>query len=127
MVAWTDGRFVMERIAQRMRNDCGVAAVAMVAGVTYEEAKAAFRFRRNGYSTNADDCIKALRRLGVKTAPRFLHGEIDDLPTINSRALVKVNRSRKNWHWVAFDPGVGLVDPGACKELRPYSYLAVQP
>ena len=56
----------MRRIKQRYGDDCGIACVAMVAGVPYAQAAEKFSLKPNGSRlTNTKDLITALRLLGV--------------------------------------------------------------
>jgi len=103
------------RIAQRNRTDCGIACVAMLARVSYEDAKAAFRSSEYGKPINAKACIRALRRLGVKIlSDRFKPLGPDNVETLKHNALLKANMRRKNWHWVVFDASKKvIIDPAS--------------
>lgn len=97
----------MELIWQRTKTDCGVACVAMVAGVTYEEAEAAFDFpkRQRHRRTDMWDVYRALRKLGKKPEKRLVPG-----PANGTNAVLKCNRGRRRtvvnvrrWHWCVWD------------------------
>ncbi len=101
----------MDRIQQRTKKDCGVACVAMLAGVPYETARAAFGFKRGIVPTSAADCIRALRKLGV-AVDRFLPLGPDPVESLTVPALLKTNKRRKKWHWTVYDPSARhVIDP----------------
>ena len=114
----------MKRVPQRTQTDCGVACVAMLAGVPYEEARAAFKFRHRNQITSTKDCIKALRRLGVLVADRLRPLGPDPVETLTCRALLKTNKRRTCWHWTVYDPASrSIIDPSASHEHRVTAYL----
>ena len=107
----------MRRVAQRRATDCGIAAVATIANVSYEEAKAAFPcFQGRGFATTAKDVRGALKRLGVR-----LGRERDKRALIKLRAqghdgllnvLIRGRRGRDVGHWIVWDASAGeLLDP----------------
>lgn len=106
---------------------CGIACVAMIAGVTYAEAKAAVRSRpnRTGNSTYYADLKWALGKFGVAYEMNGRRGfRFDGWTSINVRSIVAVECEPPragNWHWVVFDKvnSVGFVlDPRADKGIR---------
>tara|TARA_R110000782_G_scaffold132359_5_gene224394 strand:+ start:48980 stop:49372 length:393 start_codon:yes stop_codon:yes gene_type:complete len=119
----------MRRIKQRYGDDCGIACVAMVAGVPYAQAAEKFSLKPNGSRlTNTKDLITALRLLGVSVEGDHL----EPLPKQSYRwraalredecvAILK-SPTRKNgkWHWRVYDPVRDrVVDP----KDRPYQRL----
>lgn len=118
----------MNHVQQRTKNDCGVACVAMLAGVSYEIAKAAFDFkRRRTMRTTAEDCINALRKLGIATERFFPLGP-DPVESLTVPALLKTNKRRRIWHWAVYDPVTRRVlDPAnqSATNHRVLSYLPI--
>lgn len=101
------------------KNDCGVACVAMLAGVSYDiAAEAISKFGECDY-VKRSCIIDALKTLGVTTVSDRLvslrmsrrnfvkRSEISrNLAALNADALLKlVRRDHKNghWHWVVWD------------------------
>ena len=104
----------MRWIRQRTATDCGVAAVAMVADVSYEKAKMAFkRFPGRGFETEAKDLRSALKNLGLHLSkrPRPLRGAIKIRLKSDAIALVRLPDDNEN-HWIVWDACVQqLLDP----------------
>lgn len=99
----------LKRVPQRdwEHGDCGLACVAMLAGVPYEDALAAFRnlageATTKSFYTNHRQVEAMLHSLGVATERiRFRSWR-----AIGTHAIVKVNVKKSgNWHWVVFDHG----------------------
>lgn len=112
----------MEMIRQRYKSDCGVACAAMLAGVTYEEASAAFAplGKRRG-CTNETTMYLALRELGVKGKLPMASGKPN-----GQNALLKCNRTEhrragvKRWHWCVWDAAEQrILDPLDDGKSRP--------
>lgn len=120
------------RVPQRGNGDCGIAALAGVAGSGYKQAQAIFdrlgyggpRPNRSGYGTNFKELRAALALAGLGTR-LCKWRDWDCLPAL---AIVKVGgcgdaHRARDWHWViaARHPQVGLavIDgnwPGECVE-----------
>lgn len=104
-------------VPQRYSTDCGVACVAMIAGVSYQEAFDAIGFtaeRKQFYTTHT--CVtNALRRLGISVKRR----KFRSWQEISGPAIVPVNHrsSGQFFHWVVFD-GRRILDPKQTKCLR---------
>ncbi len=139
----------MAFIKQRGKSDCGVAALAMLCGVTYEWAEQAIPWRRRGVAggTTTKQLRDGAERLGfegrgteqghLKRMPPF---EIPLLPSprwhlIPDNSLVKVpNPLAFGWHWVVFkkgkiyDPAHGVFRPGQGNYYAiPSSYMQFVP
>ena len=128
----------MTYIRQRNKLDCGVAALAMLCDVTYEEANRAIPWRREGILNGTT--TKQLRdgglrlgyvtrstpgdRLKVIQAPKGWveeHGSKVDhniWSFIPENSLVKVpGGDHGRWHWVVwrkgrvYDPAIGVFRP----------------
>lgn len=123
----------MRRVVQEDENGCGVACVAMLAGVNYQAARVKMFPRRGGY-TNTADLRRALRKFKLKCAPRMVtfrssgFRNYKDLPTDAILKLIAPTHPPGVWHWVVWDARRKcLLDP----RKRPYrrfritSYLAV--
>lgn len=118
------------RVAQRGNGDCGIAALAGIAGTGYEQAQAIFdrlgyggpRPNRSGYGTNYKELRAALTIAGLGTRL----GKWRDWDCLPALAILKVGGcgehvSPRDWHWViaARHPQLGLavIDgnwPGEC-------------
>jgi hypothetical protein len=106
---------------------CGLACVAMIAGVSYDEAKAMVKSRpkRSGNCTSYVDLRFGLDSYGVayemngRRAFRFT-----DWSALPDRAIVAVECEPQRpayWHWVVFDrvDGAGFVlDPARRRVVR---------
>jgi ABC-type bacteriocin/lantibiotic exporter with double-glycine peptidase domain len=102
----------MRLIKQRRDNDCGVAAVAMVAGVSYERALAAFtpevqrRMTELKAGTSTRDCRLAFIELGWEPDTRVRPMRKRTLKELRGRALLCVrppaSQPKRDWHWCAF-------------------------
>lgn len=95
---------LLNRVSQKAWEtaDCGIACVAMVTDVEYNESfeilkhneKKGQFFTRHKHLINA---ITALNKHAVKK--KFISYE-----NINSLAIIAVNEdANRNWHWIAFD------------------------
>lgn len=96
------------RITQEDSTACGIACVAMVAGLTYNEAKKValdnqiFKANKNFYTTS-NDLTKFLNFLGIKagTGRKVCHWK-----SIKTLSIVGINfiETTGTWHWVLFIP-----------------------
>lgn len=107
----------IRRVRQRYRSDCGVACVAMLAGVQYWQAFDAFEFSEegNGFYTGHGHLVEALEKLGCQVIrKRFTSWE--DVP---GSAILPVNHrcNRCNFHWVVYD-GREILDPYPTRPSR---------
>lgn len=104
-----------EKVRQRSRHDCGVACLAMAAGLTYDRASQAFegagltarRGRRKPYSSNFKELQGVLGAVGLTAVRRRYRG----WSNVGPSAIVKVGvRPNGDWHWVYVgrDPLMGL-------------------
>lgn len=110
----------MIKVRQQGMSDCGVACLAMAAGISYEAAKAAFdsaglavrRGRKVAYSSNFRELIDALSVTGVNAKRKRFAG----WGCIAGPSIVKTNVDAKgDWHWVVAyldaEQGIVLLDP----------------
>lgn len=124
------------KVRQRLYTDCGVACLAMVAGVPYEDASEAFtaaglhlkRKSKKPFMSNFRDLTAAAGHLGVQLRQRPFR----TWSTIQSPTILKVKPpsavpglSTKDWHWVVAHRaahGIHIEDPAhefACYEVPP--------
>lgn len=122
----------MKTIKQKNLNDCGVACVAMLARVDYQDAFDAIHPTGRSKLTHTKDLHVALERLGrkplTKTRIGFRSKAPDDL---NNDALIFVKMGKKGkrgGHWIVWDAKAKkLRDPD--RPEKPYlikGYLEVE-
>jgi len=130
-------------IRQTGKKDCGVAALAMLCDVSYEDANRVIPWRRVGllYGTTTRQLREGALRLGYATEStpsnrlKVVRSSHDDpnrmWEDIPSNSLVKIGdtvRFDNMWHWVVwnkgkiYDPARGVFRP-AKYNRRPYSYM----
>lgn len=111
------------KIVQQDSYGCGVACLAMAAGITYEDARALFvrvglgqrRKNKPAFSTNLSDLAMALSVAGLVNVPRRWKGwnHFKGLGVIKIRA--SGSDTGKHWYWcLAFQNasyGIVLFDP----------------
>ena len=122
----------MAFVQQKDKMDCGVAVVAMLADVTYEEANRAIPWRKEGRGTTTKHMVTALdtlryeadgTRLRVLRVPKgaAITHSWELWHWVPSHSLVKVPSGYPNdrgWHWVMwkkgkiYDPARGVFKPG---------------
>ena len=124
------------KVRQRMSTDCGVACLAMVAGVPYDDAAAAFtaaglhlqRRSKKPFMSNFRDLVAAGSHLGVQLRQRPFRGWSDvQVPTVVKVAPASSVRglSKRDWHWVVAHrtaDGIHIEDPASeypCFEIPP--------
>ena len=131
----------MAFIRQRTKTDCGVAALAMLCNVPYEEANRAIPWRREGclQGTTTRQLREGAEKLGYKTEstpknrlkPLIGPKWIKTWTAIPDNSLVKVPHpkgSSHGWHWVVWRKGQ-IYDParGVFRNLSgtstPSSYM----
>ncbi len=125
----------MAFIKQRLKSDCGVAALAMLCDATYETAKEAVRRVRHpkarGWGTITKEMRAAGKLLGYEGAGtktgRLVPLRGKGWTAIPDNSLVKIP-GPYDWHWVAwrkgkiYDPARGVFKPTAYDNL-PSSYM----
>lgn len=87
-----------------------MACVAMIAGVSYQQAFDVFGFakRRKKFYTRHSQLVRALEKLGCEVK-RWWFRSWEEIPGC---AIVPVNHrcNRRNFHWVAYD-GRAVLNP----------------
>ncbi len=117
----------MRLVRQKRGTDCGVAALAMLAGVTYHAAKVALfgPGRRRSFRTLPHEMRAAALKFGVVLSlrrRRCVHPE-----RLTRDALIWA-RSSGDFHWVVWDNGrQQVLDPlGRGRKSQPISCLLVR-
>ena len=106
----------MRLIKQKDESGCGIAAVAMLAGVSYEVAKDLIfpdrTTRKRSFVTDTGVLRDALRGLGVPVADGCIR--VKDKAQLKQDALLKVNRQKSGgFHWCVWDSKRRrILDPG---------------
>jgi hypothetical protein len=119
----------METVEQEDENGCGVAAVAMLTGVTYSEARDVIYPNGRSKLTRTKDLHAALIKLGRKPLSErrigFRFKTPDDLD-VDALIFVKMGKKGKgNGHWIVWDNAAReLRDPD---EPRPYQVKGYLP
>lgn len=139
----------VHRVRQKYRTSCGIAAAAMLARVSHEEALAVIfpsakgKAKRRKFNTHYQDVMKALKHFGVVHAERPTR--VKAWENIPATSLVKVkwfgDDGKVGWHWVVFqrkserkwrvlDPDATrketqLLTPAEYSRYTPVSYLVV--
>lgn len=142
----------MAYVRQRNKKDCGVAAVAMLCLVTYEQAHAAIpwskRDKKSGTTTK--QLTTSIHNLGFIPngtnrgyLKRLIVGVHDDRSDVRflwnhipNNSLVKIPGEADDWHWVVwrkgkiYDPSLGVFTPrhysNRFPEMIPTSYIHVE-
>lgn len=116
----------MRHVKQKTETDCGVACVAMLAGVSWAKARDALDFERNdtAFWTDMDSMKTALKRLGVITAERL--SVCKNPKNLQTDALLRTNLlANGNWHWAVWDARRQKILDPYYKRTRPLSCLIV--
>lgn len=128
----------MTFIRQKHKTDCGIAVLAMLCNVTYEEADRAIPWRREDHLYGTTTTM--LREGGIKLGYRTESTPQDRLKPLMDRgwesipdnSLVKIPHPEQNggWHWVAwrkgkiYDPARGVFSPkNFIVSTNPTSYM----
>jgi ABC-type bacteriocin/lantibiotic exporter with double-glycine peptidase domain len=98
----------MRRVAQRDKNGCGVACVAMIAAITYEEACELMFPGRKGNYTRAKDLRTALKHYGLTLGRRMSlkNASMSDLKHNGIILAHTESVSEDRWagsHWIVWD------------------------
>ena len=122
---------VMETIEQKDENGCGIAAVAMLAGVSYDVARAVIHPSGRSKLTKTKDLHAALvklgrmplseRRIGFRS---ITHKDLD----VDALIFVKMGKKGKgNGHWIIWDNAARVLrDPDqTTKPFQIRGYLPV--
>jgi ABC-type bacteriocin/lantibiotic exporter with double-glycine peptidase domain len=128
-------RIALRLVQQLDYTGCGIACVAMVAGVTYEQAKVAVKSRPNraGNSTYYADLKWALDRFGVAYEMNGRRGfRFPGWEEMPRRAILAVECEPPwpgNWHWVVYDTsrnGAVVLDPSRNRVRKDFDRIQVK-
>lgn len=133
----------IKRVKQEDETGCGLACIAMLAGVSYEEVKQValknLKFRTKGHFYTGTGQLKELAGYfgltitGQKRRPWRNWALLPDI------AIVSINQQENNryWHWVVFQRNDGteaIFDPKKSiksdrrtdfNRIKPFGYLPV--
>lgn len=107
-------------VPQDDETGCGIACVAMIAGVSYEDAKAAVfgkSLRKKVFYTSGPDLRRGLERFGLTLKPAARARRFESWRRLVWTSIVAVEQTPPNkmhWHWVVFvDDGIRryVLDP----------------
>lgn len=122
----------MRRVIQEDRIGCGIACVAMLACVTYAEARQVMFDQAPVRRTYTVDLKKALIVFGKRPAYRTVRLNSRALTTIVPGAIIKTNVRKhgspeEEWHWIVWD-GERILDPKEppYRRYRHDAYLTVE-
>lgn len=116
----------MRAIRQKGETDCGVACVAMLAGISWAQARKALfgAHRPKGYYTTKEEVRAALTRLGVITSKRL--AVCKNPERLTRDALLRTNvLANGNWHWAVWDAKTKKVLDPYYRRTRVISCLLV--
>jgi ABC-type bacteriocin/lantibiotic exporter with double-glycine peptidase domain len=124
----------LQHVVQKNKNTgCGPACVAMLARVTYEEARLAMFPDGRTIRLSSDYTLvrRAFKRLGVQSEAKVQRANV--WGNITHLAIVTCQGAHPWLHWVVYDPVRQIVyDPSHEKPMhplfsrqRPISYLEV--
>jgi len=97
----------MKLVRQKHRTGCGLACVAMIAGISYKEtfsfARHAFNWQKteSNFRTDSNDLRTLLSVLKIKTEKGR---SVRKISSLSDKAIVAINynEDRETWHWVVF-------------------------
>lgn len=120
----------MKTIEQQDENGCGVAAVAMLTGVSYDEARAVIYPSGRSRLTKTKDLHAALIELGrIPLSERRIGFTSNTPEDLDGDALIFVKMGKKgkgNGHWIVWDHAARtLRDPDKPRPFRVKGYLPV--
>lgn len=115
----------MRLVRQKTRTDCGIACLAMLAGISWVKARnALFRPGEKSFYTHKATMIDALRRFGVITSKRLV--VCKNPRRLKKDALLRTNvLANGNWHWAVWDAKREKVLDPYYKRTRFFSCVTV--
>jgi hypothetical protein len=123
----------MRRIIQCDKEGCGIACVAMLADVTYEDARRKIFGKGPVTPTKTKAMQEALRKFGVSSAKKLIRStKTRHYTELTQDALLKVKlpkRDAPDWHWIVWDAGCKKFhdpDPDPYAKPRVVSFLTVK-
>lgn len=122
----------MRRIIQLDADGCGVACVAMIAGVSYQGALRTMYGEKPVIKTLTSDLRRGLRSLGVECASELIRSSKQrHYRNLRQDAILKTRtRADRDWHWIVWDSKRQILldpEPKGYRYVRPpiTSYLVV--
>ena len=112
----------MAYVIQKGKTDCGVACLAMLCDVEYEDAMRAIPWKRAGLldGTTTKQIREGAEKIGMYTTYDRLRPlrekTWEDIPDNSLVKIINPNDERR-WHWVVwrknkiYDPAVGVFKP----------------
>jgi ABC-type bacteriocin/lantibiotic exporter with double-glycine peptidase domain len=119
----------MKRVIQEHEVGCGVACLAMLAGITFQEAAVVMFPNGRIRPARTSDIKRAAKTLGIDAGARRRSLGKRDYRDLREDALLSVKfRNTRWWHWVVWDSrNKQLLDPRDPPYERPpiISFLTV--
>jgi ABC-type bacteriocin/lantibiotic exporter with double-glycine peptidase domain len=115
----------MRRIAQRNSRDCGIACIAMIADMTYDEALHAVEHNYTNYKECKRglvtvELIRILKSVGLKPDTKLRRYK----STEKGKMILKVDPQKNgDWHWVVRTPTGKILDPDHNPALKKYKNI----
>lgn len=99
----------IKRVIQQDSTGCGIACIAMVAGISYSEAKRITLNNRilkksvKNFYTTTKDLVNILNSIGIESSKGR---KVRYWSSINTISIVGINylETTNTWHWVVFIP-----------------------
>lgn len=99
----------IKRVIQEDSTGCGIACVAMVAGISYAEAKQLtvnnkiLKKSVKNFYTTTKDLVNILKSIGIEPSKGR---KVRYWSSINNISIVAINflETTDTWHWVVFIP-----------------------
>lgn len=119
----------MKLVKQKTPTDCGVACLAMLAGISWTEARNALfpDQRKRDFGIKSTEIMRTkLKEFGIVTSERFVHCKYPERLPMD--AILQCNRQpNRDTHWVVWDAHRNkILDPDpTTRRLRVHSFLAV--
>ena len=103
----------IKRVIQKHDDGCGIACLAMLAGVSYGEACDTIFGDSQGDSTSLEDLRWALKYYGLSTPERMTPFWEADYTQLRQHALLALDPAPNGqWHWAVWDAlRKRIVDP----------------
>lgn len=98
----------MKHVRQRRGYDCGVAAIATLARISYAKAcRAVFPdgapISDSGWATRYYQIVAALERLGFQAVPITARRKRPLRQVLTSDAILQTQRRPDGWHWMVYN------------------------
>lgn len=117
---------MIKRIEMRMKEgDCGAAALAMVAGISYEESYKLFTDtifeKEKNFRVTKGEMEKALKALNLNYFRCKHYRKWENIT--GDACLIDANKKAQFWHWIVYVPlEKAIIDPRIGKPDRIYQF-----